>query len=163
MLGTVTLSDLERDLVARIEALDGSEYTQGTGAGARVGTWRESRIPLSVLSEAQSIGHLAFNVFVENGRNSTRDRDRAPDGAIKLVSDVAVLFAYHIRPAQDFQIPDQRSASNAAIDLARAVMAMPADRFQMQLVSLFRPGVSPDGEWMIVRCDFTAIHEVDLS
>lgn len=161
--GTTTIGDLERELVARIQALDGSAFTQGDGPGARVGRWRESQIPLSVLGEAQSVGHLAFNVFCENARNSTLERDRAPDGAIKVISDVAIVFAYHIRPAPTLQISDQRSASDAALQLARAVLAMPQDRFQLQPVSLWRPGVTDDGEWMFVRLDFLALHDVELA
>jgi hypothetical protein len=162
-LESVTIAELERDLVARVEALDGSAYTQGTGAGARVGEWRESRIPLSALGEAQSIGHLAFNVFCENARNGTLERDRAPDGAIKVVSDVAVLFGFHIRPTRDRQIPDQRAASDAAIDLARALLALPQNRYQLQPVSLWRPALDPSGEWMLVRLDFLAIHDLALT
>lgn len=163
-LNTITIAELERELVSRIEALDGSAFQQGAdGPGARLGTWRESRIPLSVLGEAQAIGHLAFNVFVENARNSALERDRSPDGAIKLVSDVAILFAYHVRPTRDLQIPDQRSASDAAIDLARAVLALPQNLFQTQPVSLWRPSITPDGEWMLVRLDFLAIHDLALT
>jgi len=161
--GTATVAEIEQALVARIEALDGSAWTQGAGAGARLGTWRESRIPLSVLSEAQSVGHLAFNVFVENARNSTLERGRAPDGAIKVLSDVAILFSFHVRPAPDLQIPDQRAASDAALQLARAVLALPQDRFQLHPVSLWRPGVTDDGEWMFVRLDFLALHDVELA
>jgi hypothetical protein len=158
LASTVTFEDVEVELVRRITALDATAYTQGN----RVATWHEALVPLSVLSEAQSIGHMAFNVFVESGRNSTDARDRAPDGAIKLISDIAVLFAFHIRGAPTEQIPDQRRASNAAIDLARAVLAMPQADFQTHPVSLWRPQVSPDGEWMVVRLDFLAIHEIAL-
>lgn len=156
---TVTIAELERLLVARIEALDGSAYDQG----ARVGQWREASVPLSVVSEPQSIGHLTFNVFAEAGRNSTQDRDRGRGGFVKLITDVAVLFAYHVRPASDgTQLEDQRSASDAALDLARALLAMPQNVVQLQPVTLWRPSVTTDGEWMLCRLDFLALHDLEL-
>lgn len=154
-----TIADLERELVARIAALDGSAFKQG----ARVGQWREAQIPLSVVQENQAIGHLSYNVFVEAGRNSTIDRDRAFDGWIKLISDVAVLFAYHVRPAPDVQLADQRAGSDAALQVARALLANPQSQFQLLPVTLWRPSMSGDGEWMLVRLDFTAIHEISLT
>lgn len=159
MQDTVTIAELEQLLVARISALDGSAYDQGP----RVGQWREASVPLSVVSEPQAIGHLTFNVFAEAARNSTQERDRGRGGFVKLITDVAILFAYHIRPAADgTQIADQRAASDAALDLARAVLAMPQNVVQVQPVALWRPSMTTDGEWMLVRLDFLAIHDVEL-
>ena len=151
-----TIAELETTLAARIAALDGSAYSQGS----RIGTWREAKTPLSVTDSAQAIGHLTFNVFVESGRNSGGDRDRPFDGSIKLVSDLVVLVAYHIRPGA--QVADMRLASDAALQAARAILANPQNEFQTQPVNIWRPAVTSDGEWMLVRLDFRAIHEVSL-
>lgn len=153
---SISIAELEVELVARIAALDGGPFTQGK----RIGKWREASIPLSVVAEAQSIGHLTFNVFAEEARNSTLERDVAPGGFVKLATDVAVLFAYHITPAR--QIPDQRLASDAARDVARAVLALPQNLFVSLPVTLWRPSVTRDGEWMLVRLDFLCVHDLAL-
>lgn len=159
MQTSLSIAELERELVRRIAALDGSAYAQG----ARVGQWREASVPLSVVQEPQAIGHLTFNVFGEAARNATLERDNAP-GWIKLATDVAVLFAYHIRPASDgTQLEDQRSASDAAKDVARAVLAMPQNLFVSLPVSIWRPSITTDGEWMLVRLDFLVVHDLSLS
>ena len=158
MQDSTTIRQLEEALVARIAALDGSPYNQD----ARIGQWREAQIPLSVQSASQAAGHLTFNVFAEAARNSTLERDTSPGGFVKLITDVAVIFAYHIRPAPDRQLADQRAASDAALDVARAVLALPQAAFQTLPVTLWRPSVTDNGEWMLIRLDFLAIHDVSL-
>lgn len=160
MQTSISIAELERELVRRILALDGSAYDQG----ARKGEWREASVPLSVVQEPQSIGHLTFNVFAEAARNATLERDVAPGGFVKLATDVAVLFAYHVRPASDgTQLEDQRAASDAARDVARAVLALPQNLFVSLPVALWRPSVTTDGEWMLVRLDFLCVHDLALS
>ena len=151
-----TIEELELDAVARIAALDGSAFNQGSTI---IGSWTEATIPLSVEDEAAPLGHLLFNVWAESGRNTGLERDGADEFA-KLATDLVVLFTYHIRPGS--QIADQRKSSEAARRIVKALMAMPQSQIVYTLVNAFRPALTPDGEWMLVRVDFVALHDLPI-
>lgn len=150
-----TIREIELGAVARISALDGSAFDQG----ATKGVWTEATIPLAVEDESHPLGHLAYNVWVESARNLGLERDGAHTFA-RMASDVVVFFTFHIRPTQ--QIEDARLASDAALQVISTLMALPQNLSVFQLVNAFRPALAPDGEWMLVRLDFIALHDLPL-
>jgi len=151
-----TIRELEELTLARILALDGTPYNQGTTIR---GAWREAEIPLSVADEAHPLGHLLVNVFAESGRNRGMERDQA-GRFLAVASDLVILFTYHLR--RGTQLEDARQAADAAHDVARALLAWPSRRVVVDLVNLWRPTLTPDGEWLLVRQDYVARFDLSI-
>ncbi len=151
-----TIADVEVAAVARIEAMDGSRYNQGSRTK---GVWKEAENALIVDGEAHSRGHLAFNVFCESGRNTGRQRDRHDD-TVRTRSDMVVLFMFHLRPTA--QISDAREATRAARDVVAALLALPQNLVEFDVVNSWRPSVVAGQEWLLVRMDFSADFDLSL-
>ncbi len=153
-MAVFTIKEVEEEASKRIAALDGSVFNQGQTIK---GTWREATIPLSVTDDAAPLAHLMFNTWVESARNTGMAED--VDGQVaRIASDLVVLFTYHVRPGK--QIFDQREASQAALQIVTALMALPQNNMVVTLINAFRPALTPDGEWMLIRVDFVALHDI---
>ncbi len=157
-----TIREIEELVVARILDLNTSpKIVAGDfDQGATRGLWKEASIPLSVVDDSHPLGHLLFNVFAESGRNTGRQRDAA-DGFTKITADMVVLFTYHLRPTE--QIADQRLAADAALLIVRSIMALPQVYQHFDLVNAWRPALTPDGEWLLIRLDFTCFFDMSLA
>ncbi len=155
-----TIREVEEVLVRRILNLDASRYSftpGGTGA-----EWHEATVALSAIEETAALSHLAFNVWVEDGRNTGNERGANRNGYLWIAADVRVAFVYELRPTE--QVEDLRRASDASIDIVRALMAdWPADEpcINMDIPgSFYRPSLTLDGGWAVVNMAFSA--EFDL-
>lgn len=148
-----TIEELEEFIVERILALDGTPYNQGKKT---IGRWKEAEEALVVEGEAYARGHLAFNVFAESGRNTGASRSQ---DFVRTRSDVVVLFMYKLRAEQH---KDARTASLAARDVAAALLALPQNVVQFDVVNSWRPNSIAGGGWLLVRMDFTADFALSL-
>lgn len=163
-----TFRQVEERLVERISALDASEFTIGTVPAK----WRESKTPLSVIADSSALGHLAFNVWTQNAPN-TNDADSLTwkqddlENQVEVDTRLVVAFAYNLRSGH--QTEDTRRATDAAIDVVRAVMAAwdaededAAGSVTIRLVDALQVALSIDGHWMLVTQDYIASFDIDL-
>jgi hypothetical protein len=158
-----TLKEMEQALVRRILALDGSPYTHLHGIDA---DWHEATVALSVVDEAASLSHLAFNVWTESARNTGGERGAIRNGYLWVDADVRVAFVFQLRGPE--QVEDARTASDAAIDILRVLMTdWPAEEPCVNVDippggEWFRTALTADGEWAAVTMQFSALLEVRL-
>ena len=159
---TRTFEDIEAEAVSLIEALDASAHSQGD-TGAR---WRETSIPFSVAEDASSLGHLLFEVWIQDAPNSTLSRaGEINEQAATIAARLRVLFTYRVRSSQ--QIRDRRSATGAAHDIVRALM-QPWNYdtngcVDLLLVNALRVDMTADGEWLLVSQDYIVEFDLDTS
>ncbi len=152
-----SIGQVEQIVVDRILALnDEPETSSEFDQDVTKGIWKESQQALIVAGEAHARGHLAFNVFAESGRNSGQSRDR---DMVDTISDVVVLFMYHINPGS--QIADARKATEASQAIVAAVLALPQQLVVFDVVNSWRPATIAGGEWLLITMNFTA--QFDLS
>ena len=166
---STTFRAVEESLVARIAALDSFAYTLGRRARAK---WHESRTPLTVISDPSSLGHLAYNVWIQNAPNDEEARGMvwdagSVDNDVRLSARVRVAFAFKLRAAS--QTKDARIATDAAADVVRAVMAEwdaeTAAEFgvvNMRLVDGLQTSLSLDAHWLLISQDYLASFDLNL-
>ena len=166
---STTLRLVEESLVARLAALDASAYTLGRRARAK---WHESRTPLTVISDPSSLGHLAFNVWIQNAPNDDESRGMvwdagSVDNDARLTCRVRVAFAFKLRATT--QTKDARIATDAAVDVVRAVMAeWDAETaavygvVNVRLVDALQVSMTPDASWLLVSQDYLASFDLNL-
>ena len=77
-----------------------------------------------------------------------------------LIDAVAVEVAHPGPVVGTAQIEDQRDASDAALQVVQALMALPQNMMVVTLVTAFRPALTPDGELMLCRVDFVVLHDI---
>jgi hypothetical protein len=166
---STTFRAVEESLVARIAAMDSSAYTLGRRARAK---WHESRTPLTVISDPSSLGHLAFNVWIQNAPNDEEARGMvwdagSVDNDVRISARVRVAFAFKLRAAS--QTKDARIATDAAADVVRAVMAeWDADTaaefgvVNMRLVDGLQTSLSLDAHWLLISQDYLAAFDLNL-
>lgn len=166
--GPSTFRKVEELLVKRIAALDASAYTNGQTPA----TWTESKTPLTVIADSSALGHLNFNVWTQNAPN-TNDADSVTykidplENQAEVDTRVVVAFAYRLRSG--LQTEDTRRATDAALDVVRAVMAAwtaddedEAGSVTIRLVDALQVALSIDGHWMLVTQDYIASFDIDL-
>jgi hypothetical protein len=151
-----TYRQVEEAAVARIEALDGSPYQPGPTHGAR---WKESETPLSVIADPSTLAHLSFNAWVQSAPNTRLERDLEDDGTVYVGARLVVAFAYRLRPHS--QTADARKATDAAIDVTRALLAEWPEVI-IALVDGLQPSLSLDGEWLLVTQSYTVWFDLSL-
>lgn len=150
-----TPRQVEEALAARIAALDASAHDQAP----MVATWTASEVPLAVLGGPSSLRHLMFSVWLDSAPNSGQlysHIDRAGLSDVELRATVRVVYTYQLRPAQ--QQADMRSAWDAALDVARALMGVwtESEPVTIDLVNLGRPALTRDGEYLLMTQEYTA-------
>ena len=172
-----TFSNVERAIVARIAALDGSPYTHGKPPAV----WHESDTPLSVISDPSSLGHLSFGVWIQAAPNTYDARSATfqdagwlgdpdgvdPDNLAEIDARVRVAFCFEIRNPNG--TADARQATDAALDVVRGLMApwSAADEAEwgtvtVRLVDGLQTSVSLDGHWLLIQQDYIATFDIDL-
>jgi hypothetical protein len=149
----VTIGEIEGVVAERIAALDGTAFNL-TGLPAAV--WRESRTPLSAISEPSALSHLLFSVSVESAPATEDGNDR--DDYVCATLNLLVAFSFRI-VATD-QINNYRDASKAALDISRAVLA-PCTFASFQPRQLYKPGPIVSG-YMTVEVRFAVFCDVTL-
>lgn len=159
---TRTFEDVELEAVGLIEALDASAHSQGKKAAA----WRETSVPFSVQQDAANLGHLLFEVWIQDSPNSDLSRaGEINEQAATIAARLRVQFTYKIRGAH--QIADRRSATNAAHDVVRALMA-PWDYdangcVDLLLINAMSVSLTLDGTWILVSQDYIVEFDLDTS
>jgi len=152
-----TFRAIEEALVAQIAALDPSAHQQAGVAD----TWHESRVPLSIVDDPSNLGHLAFNVWLEQ---APAEPSRQGDlDEVYVAGQLVVAFAYRLRAGN--QVDDARSATDAAHDLVRALMAPTAAGVDalVTYVDGLQPAMADDGEWLFITQHFEVRFDLDLS
>lgn len=165
---STTFKAVEEAMVARIVALDASAFTHG-GVPA---CWHESKSPLSVMVDASTIAHLSFNVWIQSAPNTNDNRgmtwqDNDVDNDVEIDALMKVAFAFELRSFD--QVSDTRDASDAAIDVIRALMAewtaddqVASGAVLLRLLNGYQTGMTLDGQWMLVTQDYIASFDLDL-
>tara|TARA_B100000686_G_scaffold197964_1_gene204796 strand:- start:740 stop:1198 length:459 start_codon:yes stop_codon:yes gene_type:complete len=134
-----TLATLRQAVRDQIVAVDGTPYNQRTGAAAPV--FRESDIPLVAEVHSTALGHLSFAVSVSSAQVSSTSPD--PLGASFSVHPrIQVEFIYHLRTGR--RVADEDLASDAAIAVARSILAMPG----LYVEELFSARLVREGEYL---------------
>ncbi|MEM6927704.1 MAG: hypothetical protein AAF602_12295 [Myxococcota bacterium] len=153
-----TYREIEESLVAQIAALDASAHAQGGSAA-----WRESRVPLSVVMDPSSLSHLLFNVWVQRAPVSPLgSRQGEIAGEVYLRATLVVAFSYRLRATN--QVADARAATDAAVDVTRAVMASGAAGDALVVfVDGLNPALALDGEWQLVTQTYEVHFDLALS
>ncbi len=154
-----TYAEVEEEFVERILGLDASAYKQG-GSKPK---WRESSTPLTVLQDASSLAHLLVSVWIQSAPNTDLESDAYEDGFVWVECRMKVAFTYRLRASK--QTKDARTATNAAIDVTRVVMAQPdANRgcTLVRLVDGLQPSISLDGEYTLIVQDYTVAFDLRL-
>jgi hypothetical protein len=143
-----TYREIEEEIVRRISALDGARHAQGD-RGAR---WHESEIPLSVIGDPSSLGHLAFSAWIQSAPDTRLERSNEEDGYAYIGARLMVAFAFRLRPKR--QTADARLATDAALEVTRTVLAPWNPNIgdaSVALVDGLQPSLSLDGEWALVQ------------
>lgn len=154
-----TFREIEEEARDRILALDASAFKQGGSAPK----WRESSTPITVLQDPSSLAHLLFSVWIQAAINTDMESDLIEDGFMWVETRLNVLFAYRMRGSMKTE--DARSASDAAIDIIRALMGRWDDNKGCALVravDVLQPSVSVDGEYYIIGQNYTAAFDLRL-
>lgn len=115
-------------------------------------SWHEAQRPFTPTSEADTLGHLAFNVIANRW---TPDSEQTPEllGIDRM--PVSVLFCYHLRP--DCQNDDYRACFRAAKHVYQTVNN--TERWAhgaavVEIVEKARVGVVPDEPYALVEVQF---------
>lgn len=165
---STTFRLVEESLVARILALNASPYTHGRARAK----WHESKVPLTVISDPSSLGHLSFNVWIQSAPNDDESRGAVwreddVDNDVRLSARVRVAFAYQLRAGK--QTADARVAGDAAIDVIRAVMAAWTAAtvaeygvVNLRLLDGLQTALTVDAHWLLINQDYTASFNVNL-
>ncbi len=163
-----TFRKVEESLVKRIAALNAEAYTTGQVPAE----WHESKTPLTVISDSSALGHLSFNVWVQSAPNTDDASDMTfqadeVDNFAEIDARVVVAFAYKLRPGA--QTEEARTATDAAVDVIRAVMAAwtAADETEFgtitfRLVDGLQPAITLDAGWQLITQDYIASFDLDL-
>lgn len=152
MAGEYTIAQLEAALSSLVSEIEAAPYQQGRAPAS----FTESTVAMSPATVAHALGHLCYTVTVESAPVSA---SRSAPPSCKLSSDVAVRFTYHLRPTA--QIADSRLASDAALAIAKALTAL-SQYYSVQIVNVFEPELSTDGEWMLVTVSFLVTHTIAI-
>ncbi|MHA1571125.1 MAG: hypothetical protein ACTSWM_04840 [Alphaproteobacteria bacterium] len=163
----LTIAQLTATTAARITCLNSAAFDQGKGYNNK---WAETKHTGTVLEAGSPMGHLTFAVIAGRSVNTENNDDRFDD-FVQTRTPLQVVFTYHVRTGADSQVPDERLASDAALQISRAMMrpwpddndaSIPDDRV-VNLVSPWSALVSTDGEWLLITTEFDVLHELDLS
>lgn len=158
-----TIGDIERDMAARIAAVStaGKPY-QWADADA----FRESRLPLTVRSDAALRSHLLFSVACESAPTG---RARHSAGLECEVENAvfAVLILYRIPPApasDEAQSAVYRYASDMALDVLGVLLAdrVGSPPYGVEPSQVYRPVALVDG-WLTVRIEMLCTFSLNLS
>lgn len=158
-----TIAEVEQVLVERILSLDASAYTHPYGTPAE---WHQSTIAFDAAQENNALSHLAFDLHVEAARNAANERGAVTNGYLWVSCDVVVAFVFQLRPSE--QIHDARRASDAAVDVVRALMTDWSAQDPCVQVDIppgeewYRTAATPDGGWALVIQRFSASFELRL-
>lgn len=150
-----TVAQLEAAYATVIEAVDASAHDQ-LGQGE---SWHESTEPLTATEDGAPLSHLAFSVVVESG-DVYADGEAGFSGEVTVNADLRVVFTYRIRAGA--KLTDQRSASDAARDIVKAILnastvnAVPAPE------NVYEPGPVVDG-FMDVQTRYRIIFDLSLA
>lgn len=150
-----TYAEVEEEARDRIQALDGSVYNDGT--------WRESPHPITVIHSGTALSHLGFSVWIQSAFNTDEESDNYNDGYAYIECRLNVSFLYRLRPGK--QTDDARAATNAAIDVTRALMAQPDAQkgcIEIRLVEGLRQALSLDGMYLLITQEYTASFDLRL-
>ena len=159
---TRTFKDVELEAVSLIKALDASKHSQGKRAAG----WRETSVPFTVQQDSVNLGHLLFEVWIQDAPNSDLSRGgEINEQAVTISARMKVQFTYKIRGSQ--QIKDRRQATVAAHDVVRALMA-PWDYdtngcVDLLLINAMTVSLTLDGTWLLIQQDYIVEFDLDNS
>ncbi len=154
-----TFREIEEEARDRILALDASAFKQGGSAPK----WKESSTPITVLQDPSSLAHLLFSVWIQSAINTDLESDLIEDGQMWVETRLNVLFAYRMRGRT--QTEDARSATDAAIDIVRALMSTWDQNKGCALiraVDVLQQSISVDGEYIVILQNYTAAFDLRL-
>lgn len=151
---TITVSQVEAAIAARIAGINGTPYQQGKNPPS----FTEGRKLASPRDVAASVAHLRYWVFVERSPNSNLEHD-ASDGECRVRSQLIVILAYHI--GADRQVTDSRLARDAQNDVLRALNAHSCD-WTLDIVDAGAPAFDPSGQTMLITSLFYVYHEIPV-
>lgn len=162
---TRTVEDVELEAVGLIKAIDCSAFSQGKKKAAR---FRETSIPFTVLQDPSNLGHLLFEVWIQDQPNSDLSRGAeygSDEREVTVAARMKVAFTYKLRGSQ--QKKDARQAMNAAHEIVRALMGpWDYDTNGGVCVLLINSGtvsLTVDGEWLLVSQDYIVEFELDIA
>lgn len=155
---TRTFADIEEEAKDLIEALDASAHSQGKTATK----WHETSIPFTVMQDASSLGHLLFEVWIQDAPNSGLSRGgESFEQEVTIAARLKVQFTYRLRGTQ--QKRDARQATVAAHDIVRALMQPWTACVDLLLVNAMTVSLTLDGEWLLIQQDYIAQFALDNS
>lgn len=165
---TRTFKDIEeeaRDLILSLNTINVSKHSQGPSDPA---AWHETKIPFSVLEDASNLGHLLFDVWVQDAPNSNLSRGAefgTDERAVTISARMKVQFTYRLRPSE--QKPDARQATVAAEDVVQILM-QPWDYdangcVDLLLINAMTVSLTADGQWAMIQQDYIVEFDLDIS
>lgn len=150
---TVAISEVERALVAVVEAIDPEPWYQPP-TRAR---WTEMR-SFEAQGEASSVTHLRFHAHAESTTTSGTLRGRAY-GVDRVSTRLIVTFSYHLRPGR--HADDLRNSRDAAQAVVRAVNRACDPRWSPNFESI-RNFVDVDRGLAVVSVAFDISHQIEV-
>lgn len=161
---TRTIRDVEEEAAGLIEAIEASPFSQGKKAAR----FRETSVPFTVLQDASNLGHLLFEVWIQDAPNSDLSRGAeygTDERAVTIAARMKVQFTYKLRAQHKKE--DARAATDAGHAIVRALM-QPWNYDEngcvdLLLINAGTVSLTLDGEWILTQQDYIVEFDLDIS